>query len=268
MPFDPCDHTFAICAYKENPFLEQTILSLKEQSSLGSLLISTSTPNDHILSLAEKHDIPLTVNPDPQGAGGDWNWAYDHARTPLVTLAHQDDIYTPLFLEKTLQAFNDRTSEVSLAFSDYYEIRGDDLVWDNRILRVKRILNAPFRHKHLGSSIFIKRRVMALGCSICCPSVTYNKEYLGEGIFDTRYINSCDYQTWVKLASQKGRFAYIPEQIMGHRIYAESATTKNLGDHIRQKEDEEILATLWPRPIAHMINSLYATSEKSNDLEG
>lgn len=267
MHFHSKDHTFVVCAYKENPFLEQTILSLKDQTVLGDIIISTSTPNDHIQRIAEKHDIPLTINPHPHLAGDDWNWGYNHAATPLVTMAHQDDIYEPSFLEATLRGFNEfEPQKTSLIFTDYYEIRGDDLVRDNSILKVKRFMNAPFKSKSLGKSRFVKRRVMGLGCSICCPSATFNKELLGSSIFNTTYINSCDYQTWVDLASRDGRFVYLPEQLLGHRIYAESATSKNLGENIRAKEDEEILATLWPRPVAKLINSFYTLSEKSNDL--
>lgn len=267
MAFSPSDHTFVICAYKENPFLEETILSLKNQSKLGSIIMSTSTPNEHIKGLAEKHDISLTVNPSPLLAGDDWNWGYNQASTPLVTMAHQDDIYDANFLGETLRAINESDPEkTSLAFTDYYEIRGDDIVRDNSLLKIKRVMNAPFKGKHLGASRLVKRRIMGLGCSICCPSATFNKDMLGASIFDTTYINSCDYKTWVDLASRDGRFLYIPEQLIGHRIYAESATSKNLSENIRIKEDEEILSTLWPKPIAKLINSAYALSENSNEL--
>ena len=89
------DHTFVVCAYKENPFLENTIQSLRNQSALGRILISTSTPNDHIRGIASRYDIPLVINPNPHLAGDDWNYGYNQADTPLVTLAHQDDWYEP-----------------------------------------------------------------------------------------------------------------------------------------------------------------------------
>ena len=42
------DHTFAICAYKESPYLEECIKSLKNQTIKSNILIATSTPNDYI----------------------------------------------------------------------------------------------------------------------------------------------------------------------------------------------------------------------------
>lgn len=56
-------HTFAVCAYKESPYLEDCIQSLRAQTVKSNILIATSTPNDYIRSIAEKYDIPLIVNP-------------------------------------------------------------------------------------------------------------------------------------------------------------------------------------------------------------
>ena len=92
------------------------------------------------------------------------------------------------------------------------------------------------------------------------------KERLGDSIFDTTYKNSCDYETWVDLAERDGSFVYVPKKLLLHRIYAESATTLNLSENIRKAEDQEILSTLWPKPIASMINNVYALSEKSNKI--
>lgn len=262
------DHTFVVCAYKENPFLENTIQSLRNQSALGRILISTSTPNDHIRGIASRYDIPLVINPNPHLAGDDWNYGYNQADTPLVTLAHQDDWYDPSFLAKTLEAINRYPGEeVSIAFTDYYEIREGRRVERNALLFVKRAMNTPLKSRAFNGSVLLKKRILAFGDSICCPAVTFVKEHLGESIFDTKYVNSCDYKTLVDLACARGRFVYIPKRLVGHRIYAESATTLNLADNIRKKEDAEILEALWPRPIAHAINSIYALSEKSNELQ-
>ncbi|XCY70586.1 hypothetical protein ABG808_01130 [Streptococcus iniae] len=87
----------------------------------------------------------------------------------------------------------------------------------------------------------------------------------GQSIFDTTFINSCDYKTWVDLSKKNGSFVYINKALLGHRIYAESATSKNLGDNIRQKEDLEILS-LFGKVGANLINKVYAQSEKSNKI--
>lgn len=265
--FTADDHAFVICAYGENPYIEQTVASLQAQTVPSKVLLSTSTPCDYLRGVCERSGIKMIVNPKGGGAAADWNYAYDHAGTPLVTIAHQDDLYEPAYLERVLAEANAYDPErLLLVFTDYYELRNGERVESNRLLRVKRILNAPFKSHFLNYRPSVKRRVLGFGNPICCPSVTYNRSVLGPSVFDTRYVNSCDYQTYVELASRRGHFAYLPEPLMGHRIYGGSATTKNIGENIRAKEDAQILSTLWPGPVARLVNRVYATSEKSNEL--
>ena len=169
------------------------------------------------------------------------------------------------FLEKTLKYIGNKHDFI-LAFTDYYEIRNDKKVYTNKILKVKRMMLAPLKKDKNQTSKFIRRRILSIGCPICCPAATYNKVVAGKSIFDTNYINSCDYKTWCDLAELNGEFIYIDKPLLGHRIYAESATSKNLGENIRKKEDLEIMSLYWPKFIANGINSVYALSEKSNKL--
>ena len=46
-------HILVLCAYKESKYLEDCIVSLKNQTLEAPIIISTSTPNEHILGLAE-----------------------------------------------------------------------------------------------------------------------------------------------------------------------------------------------------------------------
>lgn len=265
--YTAADHTFVICAYHDNPHLDNTICSLEGQTVESTIMLSTSTPSDYLASLCEKHGIRMVVNPHPHLAGDDWNYAYDAAQTALVTLAHQDDIYEPGFTERTLAYLNKRKhQDAIIAFTDYYELRNGQHVHSNKLLRIKRMMNGPLRWPGAATSRFIRRRALSVGDSICCPAVTFVKANAGDSIFDTTYINSCDYKTWVDLADKKGAFVYIPEHLMGHRIYEESATSRNLGENIRKKEDAQIIGMFWPAWIARIINNQYAKSEKSNEL--
>lgn len=265
--YDASDHTFVVCAYKENPYIEETVSSIMEQTVKSEVILSTSTPNNYIRQVCKRFGIRMVVNPKPHLAGDDWNFGYNSAKTKLVTMAHQDDYYHPRFLETVLAELNKRArGDELISFTDYFEIRGNDYVERSLMLNVKRIMNAPFRFAFLNSRPFIKKRILAFGDAICCPAVTLIKQNVGHSPFDTTYINSCDYKTWVDLACRPGSFIYIPNRLVGHRIYSESATSKNLGENIRKGEDLEILSTLWPMPIASLVNFVYAKSEKNNEL--
>ena len=79
-------HTYVICAYKESPFLEECIRSLKAQTVQSEIIMATSTPNDYIRSLADEYEIPLFVNSGPGGITQDWNFGYAQTNTPYVTI--------------------------------------------------------------------------------------------------------------------------------------------------------------------------------------
>lgn len=261
------DHTFAICAYKENPFLEEAVRSIIGQSELGQVFICTATPNDYISDIAKRYELPIIINTEGNTASSNWNWGYDHAETEYVTIIHQDDYYEPDYLETVINTINEYPSnDISILFSDYYEIRNDEVTADNRLLAIKRAMNYPLRWKALNKSVVIKRRVLSLGDPICCPSVTLHKSLIGKSPYDRTRVSSYDYYTWIKLANKNGRFVYIPKKLLGHRIYEGSGTTANIASNIRQEEDLAILEGFWPKPIAKFISSVYAQAEKSNAL--
>ena len=55
------DHTFAVCAYKDSPYLEECIRSLKRQLEPSEIILCTSTPSAFIEEIAKKYDLPLFV---------------------------------------------------------------------------------------------------------------------------------------------------------------------------------------------------------------
>ena len=253
-------HTFCVCAYKESPFLEECILSLINQTVKSNILIATSTPNGYISSVAEKYGIPLFVNDAKPGIGSDWNFAISKAETDLITVAHQDDVYEPEYLEMILAKMRD---DVIIAFSDYAELRDGKKVFSNKLLRVKRAMLFPLRF--FRKSIFVRRRVLSFGCPICCPSVTYNGALIRENPFKCDFKSNLDWQQWENLSRIKGSFIYIPEPLMCHRIHEDSETSKIIGDNLRTNEDYIMFCKFWPEKFARRISKIYASSEKSNE---
>lgn len=262
--FRNTDHTFVIPAYNESKYLEDCIISLLNQTIKSNILINTSTPNDHINNLAKKYNIEVVINQNP-GMANDWNNGYNHANTKLVTIAHQDDIYEPNYLEEVLNYANIVDSPI-IVFTDYYEIRNNEKISNNINLNIKRIMNIPYKNTKNSSKIKLRQRILSFGNSISCPTVTLCKDKCGESPFDTDFKCSADYKTWSRLSKIDGDFVYVPKLLMGHRIYAESTTTKSLENNIRQKEDASIMEEYWPKPIAKLIYKVYSLSEKNNSI--
>ena len=263
--YQASDHTFVIVAYKDNPYLEETMLSVINQSTKSNILLSTSTPSPYIENLCNKYNIRYVINPNGKGAGSDWNYGYNHAKTKLVTIVHQDDIYEKDYLKEVLNYCN-KVNNLLIGFTDYYELRDSKKISDLKILKIKRVMNYLFKYNYFKKAKWYRKRILAFGDCISCPTVVLNKEKLGNDIFDTTMKNSCDYITWVNIAFKEGDFVYVPKILVGHRIYEESATTKNIADNSRTREDLKIMEMLWPKPIAKLIHRYYIKSEDSNNL--
>ena len=258
-------HTFVILAYKESPFLENCVKSILNQSKSSSVLIATTTPNSYISRIANKHHIKI-VTGRHTNIGGDFDFAIHSAVTPLVTVAHQDDVYKNNYAEQVITAYEKHPNS-SIIFTDYFEIRDNTNIYTNTNLKIKRILLIPIRLKKSLKSSLAKRQILRFGCTICCPSVTFVAKNCPSKIFSSNFQCNVDWHAWEKLSKQKGAFTYIPTPLMGPRISQETTTTDIIKQGIRTKEDYELFRRFWPKPIARVITKLYKTSEKSNSLE-
>lgn len=259
------DHTYVLCAYKESKYLEECVKSLLSQTVKSNILIATSTPNEHISAVAQKYSIPLYINDGEKGIGGDWNFAYSKAQTPLITIAHQDDIYEPTYTEEMLKFVN-KSKDPIIYFCGYSELRNGIKTYSNTNLKIKKILLSPLKLKMLWKCKFVRRRVLSLGNSICCPAVTYIANKVGARPFTNDYLSNIDWQQWEMLSRKKGSFVYNKKPLMCHRIHEESTTTEIIGDSKRMQEDFDILCKFWPKWIAKIISRLYSKSEQSNNV--
>lgn len=259
------DHTFAICAYKESPYLEECLQSLVNQEVFTNIIITTSTPNDYILNLAKKYNIETIISDKCLGIGSDFNFAYESAKTPLVTIAHQDDVYYPSYTKNMLDNINKNINPL-IFFSDYDEFRNKKIISNNNILLIKKIMLYPLRFRIFQKSIFVRRRILSFGNPICCPCVTFVKDNLTAPIFNITQKNAVDYSAWASISLLKGEFVYQPKSSMFHRIHEDSQTTKTIVDSTRTQEELEILQQFWPKLIANFMSSIYKKAQKSNKI--
>lgn len=258
-------HTFALCAYKESEFLESAVISLLEQSVKSEVFIATSTPCEHISKIAEKYGLEVYVNEGVKGIGGDWNFAYDAAKTPYVTIAHQDDIYEKDYAKRAIE-FLDSAKEPIMYFSGYGELRNGEKVYDNKLLNVKKLMLSPLKLKFFWKSRFVRRRILSFGCAICCPAVTMVKERFGSTPFTNDYRSNIDWQQWEIQSRKKGSFVYNAEPLMCHRIHSESTTSEIIGENHRIKEDFDMYKKFWPWWIAKILMKFYSKSQDSNNV--
>lgn len=261
---EECQHTFAICAYRESRFLEECILSLKSQTVKSNIIMVTSTPNEYIECLAQKYEIPLYVN-DNGGITQDWNFAYRNSKSKYVTIAHQDDVYFSQYTEKILEYMN-KANDPIICFTDYCEIRNGKKISTNNLLKIKRAMLFPLKFSWSYNKKKIRRLVLGFGCPICCPSVTFMKKKIIQAPFRAGFRSDEDWEAWERLSKLSGEYIYIPKKLMGHRIHEESETSNILADNARKEEDYVMFCKFWPSWIAKVLTRLYSNSEKSNKL--
>lgn len=257
-------HTFVVLAYKTSPYLEACIRSVLDQKYPSKVVIATSTPNDFIKDLAQKYDLPVFVNKGTEkGIGKDFDFAIRMGKTPLVTVAHQDDVYDVEYSSTMIEKYHEN-HDALIIFPDYYELKQDKKETNNLNLKIKRLLLFPIRWKGKAKSRFLKRWILRFGDPIGCPSVTFLRKNITFPVFDFPYQCDVDWAAWENMSRQKGTFVYVPRYLMGHRIHEDSTTTSIIENNIRTEEDYQVLRNFWPKPIAKLIARVYRNSEKNN----
>ena len=249
-------HTFAICAYKESPYLEDAIKSIKNQSIKSNIIMASSTRNKHIDKLAKKYNIKVYYRDGKSDIQDDWNFAVSKTKTELVTVAHQDDLYGEYYLENILSNY---TGKETMLFTDnYYRVNDKDI--NNKNLIVKRILRIPLRIPLLNRVKWIRKMTLRFGNTVQCPSVTYNRNLIKGDIFTSELRYCLDWDTFYKIYGMKGIVRYIPLKLMSYRISDEATTKESIVNDTRYKEDNIMFKKMWPDFIVKLIMKKYTSS--------
>lgn len=259
------NHSFAVMAYKDSPYLSECLDLLKNQTVRSVIYISTSTPSGYISDIAKKYGIEVFVTESGQGITHDWNFSLQQARTKYVTLAHQDDLYMPGYTENCFNAA-EKFKDTLICFTGYSEIIDGKERWGTLLLRVKRFMLwffMPFK-KNIHSK-FWKKKLLSMGCPIAAPGVMYNLEKLSGFQFSDEFSINMDWDAWYRMTRMKGRFVYVKKVLLKHRIHPDSATTAGLEANARQSEDLRMFKRFWPGFLAKLFAKFYARSYKSNN---
>lgn len=253
-------HAFAICAYKQSPYLESCVKSLLSQTVGSRIFIATSTPNEHISSVAEKYSVEVLTH-DDGGIANDWNFAFRHADAETCTLAHQDDIYLPKYLEYSLKAL-EKSKKPLISFTHYQEIKSGKISPENINIIIKKYMLRPLAVCR--ENRFIRRRILSLGSTICCPSVTYNLAALEHFEFNREMTVSLDWDAWERISRLRGSFCYINKPLVLHRIHNMSETTNAIIDNRRSREDMLMFRRFWNKDMASFLLKIYSKSQDYN----
>jgi GT2 family glycosyltransferase len=249
-------HGFVVLAYRDSPYLNDCIQSLVQQDMTSDIIIATSTPSAHIEQIARYWGVDVEINLHRSGIGEDWNFALEHARWPLVTLAHQDDVYKPAFTRKTLEAF-ERQPQAGIVFTSHDEVHDDGKPRVRLVWQTKMLLENLFLGRRERASGLRRRLLLSFGSPIGCSTVTYNLQANPGFRFDTKLSMCLDWDAWWRLHLADFPFAHVPDRLVSRRYNVLSETWSGLRDGRRELEDRLMFSRIWPQPFAQFWTKLY-----------
>ncbi len=251
-------HIFAVAGYGESPYLPALLHSLKMQTKESRVIICTSTPNRYITRLSAQYGYPVYVHDGPHGLKNDWNFAYEEAAklAPLVTIAHQDDLYFPDYTKALLYAAK-CYPDLSVFCCRYDSIDAEGNTISGKAESVKRLLRLLLRDHAHADRIAVKLSALRWGNGIGCPTCTYRAEACGQPLFQNDYRFVIDWDTLVRLARLPGRFICIEKPLMAYRIHSGAETMRNIENHNREKEEYEMFRKLHTKPVAKLLMHFY-----------
>jgi hypothetical protein len=249
-------HSFVVLAYKDSPFLPACVASVCAQTVASNVVITTSTPSAYIDEVAARFGVTVRVNPRRDGIAADWAFGLAATDARYVTLAHQDDIYYPAFAEQTLETFW-RSREGVLCFTGYEEIDDEGRPKSSKISKIKHLIQffaIGGRERVGGRSL---HAILALGNTLPCSTVTYDRSRLGEFGFSDRLASNLDWDAWMSLLNRGETFLHVNARVVGRRHNALTETSALIRDGRRAKEDLIMFRRLWPKAIGDLIAFVY-----------
>lgn len=265
-------HAFVICAYKESPYLEFCMRSLRRQSVKSDVYLVTSTPSAYINKLAEKYRIPVFVREGESCLREDWlfGWRLAGAKHSLVTIAHQDDKYHPRYTETLLKAY-ETYPDMTVFCSDYVVLKteegtlsdgtvypgGTKMICGDLVRFVKKVLRIPLRFRSLADQIWVKKLPLMFGNSICCPTCTYNHDFIGDEMFGSDMEFALDWDNLYELAMRPGRFICAEQPLLAYRVHDGATTKACIEDNRRSQDEIAMFRKMWPEWIVKILMRYY-----------
>lgn len=249
-------HTFVISAYKQSPYLEACIRSLKAQTIATDIICTTSTPSLWLEGLLEKYEIPLYIRKGESGIQDDWNFAVEKAEGRFVTIAHQDDLYSRHYVEELVKAYK-RWPDMTVFMSDCILIKQGKLNWGGAVEAVKKVLRLLWRFHGLCHIAAVKKSGLIFGNPVMCPSCAYRKEKLLLPLFSGGYNFVLDWECMRKLAGERGRFICVENPLLYYRVHDGATTKACIENHSREREERQMFGKMWPKRVADGFMVLY-----------
>jgi glycosyltransferase involved in cell wall biosynthesis len=245
----PPDVTVVTPSYNQGVFIEETILSVLNQTGVTiEYLVMDGGSTDRTVEILEKHRGRLEfVSEKDRGQTDAINKGLRRSRGRILAYLNSDDTYLPGAVAKAAR-FLDSHSEFAMVYGEGYHV-------DVQARFLERYYTEPFDFRRLAEI-----------CFICQPTVFFRRELLSTvGYFDASLQFCMDYDYWIRVGKQYA-VGYIPEYLATSKLHSEG---KTLGK--RATFHREILRTVqrhyghvpvrWIAAYAHAYLERYLSRE-------
>ncbi|HJT26333.1 MAG TPA: glycosyltransferase [Pyrinomonadaceae bacterium] len=210
-----------IPAYKVAPFIRETLESVFAQTftDFEAIVINDDSPDTPQLEQTlESYSGKIVYLKQPnRGAGAARNSGLRVARGEYVAFLDGDDVWLPEFLTEQLKLIQSKGG-YDLAYAD--AINFGEQGYDNAT-------NMSYNPSY-GEVTFLK--LLCGECSIVTSTVLARREpIMRVGCFDERFVNSQDFDLWLRLARDaNARITYQQKVLARRRIYRGSLASDPL----------------------------------------
>lgn len=251
------------------PIFETVVLDDYSKDNSVKVIGDTAEDADRIIELVENETNSGNVFRQ-------WKKGVDACRGELIWIAEADDLADPLFIARSIEAFDDDTA-MSFTNSKQIDTKDELLAQDyNYYYRIvdQTLFGADF---NLTGTEFIERAMSTRNVIMNVSSVVWNREALndalmavGDELFDLKLVG--DWRLYLEVLAQSGSsVAYISDSLNTHRRHA-SSVTHSL-DHQAHLDEIQSMHTLVHSMIPvndhleHSMDSYIAELRKQFGLD-
>jgi len=226
--------SICIPTYNSALYLSQTLDSIAAQTYKNIEVIisdnaSTDETPDIIQLYCDRYGWTVYRNEVNIGAGNNFNKLIELAHGEHIAIYHADDIYSPTIVEESIKIFQ-QYPEIGYVGTEANIINEKGIIV-GEFIRPQKFINT---HKIIMNfdDVFegIIRHIMLVTPSIMVKKEMY-KQY-GYFLIDSKYGAACDYELWLRFASQKN-IAILNQKLISYRIHSQQGSELELRKNVK-----------------------------------
>ena len=227
--------SIVVASYNHEKYIVNCLESIKAQTySNLELLIADDNSGDKTYELAKKWceenskrfvECKIIKNVKNIGITKNFNQLIVQAKGKYIKVMASDDMLFPCFIEKTCEIMKEENYDIVMTNGIRIDDKGCYPI-DSRYFNRLLYRSNPFKEGRLYERLLN-------GNIIAAPAVLFDKKTFEKyGLFDESYKFE-DWEYWLRIASQKGKFGYIDIKGVAYRVLNNSAS------HYEDSEQEK-----------------------------